>query len=62
MTEEEKRDPSILNASRVRRIARGAGVAERDVKDLIKQYKLTKKLMKRAKRAPTKLLSKLYKM
>lgn len=61
MTEEEKRDPSILNASRVRRIARGAGVAEKDVKDLIKQYKLMKKLVKAAKRAPQRLFPKLYK-
>ncbi|RLG00612.1 MAG: signal recognition particle protein [Candidatus Wolframiiraptor sp.] len=61
MTEDERRDPSILNSSRVRRIARGAGVTERDVKNLIKQYKLTKKLMKSAKRGPQRLLSKLYK-
>lgn len=62
MTKEEKIDPSILNSSRVRRIARGAGVTEKEVKTLIKQYKLTKKFMKSAKRAPTRLLSKLYKM
>lgn len=61
MTEEERHDPSILNASRVRRIARGAGVAERDVKDLVKQYKLMKKLVKTAKRAPQRLLTKLHK-
>ncbi len=56
MTQEERSDPSILNSSRIRRIARGAGVMERDVKALIKQYKLTKKLMKRARKAPHKLL------
>ncbi|MDW8021487.1 MAG: signal recognition particle protein Srp54 [Nitrososphaerota archaeon] len=61
MTVEERSDPSILNASRVRRIARGAGVSEKDVKDLIRQYKLMKKLMKAAKRAPQRLFPKLYK-
>ena len=56
MTREEKRDPSILDSSRIRRIARGAGVMEKDVKELVKQYKLMKKLMKKAKKAPHRLL------
>ena len=56
MTQEEKLDPNILDSSRIRRIARGAGVMEKDVKELIKQYKLMKKLMKRAKKAPHRLL------
>jgi signal recognition particle subunit SRP54 len=55
MTLEERRDPDILDASRVRRIARGAGVSEGDVKALLRQYKLTRKLIKRAKKAPHKL-------
>ncbi|MEM2846828.1 MAG: signal recognition particle protein Srp54 [Nitrososphaerota archaeon] len=57
MTPEERSDPSILDASRVRRIARGAGVAEGDVKALLRQYKLMKKLIKRARKAPHKLAS-----
>ena len=61
MTEEERRDPHILNSSRIKRIARGAGVTERDVKALIKQYKLTKKLMRTAKRTPHKILRQFYK-
>lgn len=56
MTPEERSDPSILNSSRIRRIARGAGVMERDVKALVKQYKLTKKLMKRVRKAPHRLM------
>ena len=60
MTAEEKMDPKILHSSRIRRIARGAGVSERDIKSLLKQYKLTKKLMKAAKRSPQKILRKLY--
>ncbi len=46
MTPEERKNPEILNSSRIKRIARGAGVLEGDVKKLIKQYNLMKKLMK----------------
>ena len=46
MTEEERVNPKVLNASRVRRIARGAGVSEREVKELIKYYERTVKLLK----------------
>ncbi|MDQ1281076.1 MAG: signal recognition particle subunit, partial [Thermoproteota archaeon] len=46
MTEEEKIDPKILNASRIRRVAKGSGTSEREVKDLVKQYFATRKLMK----------------
>ena len=56
MTQEEKLDPNILDSSRIRRIARGAGVMEKDVKELVKQYKLMKKLMKKVKKAPHRLL------
>lgn len=50
MTPEERRDPSLIDSSRARRIARGAGVAEKDVKQLIKRYNDTKRLMKTLKR------------
>ncbi len=55
MTKEEKTDPGILNDSRIRRIARGAGVSERDVKELIKNYQATKRMMKGMKRAKWKM-------
>ncbi len=51
MTPEERRDPTIIDSSRARRIARGAGVTERDVKQLIKRYNETKRLMKTLKRS-----------
>ena len=38
MTIEERRDPSILNASRKKRIARGSGTSVQDVNRLIKQF------------------------
>lgn len=55
MTPQERADIHILNSSRIRRIARGAGVTERDVKNLLKQYRMAKKMMKSAKRMPRRL-------
>ena len=46
MTLEEKLEPTIIRGSRLSRISRGSGVEERIIKDLIKQYKTMKKLMK----------------
>jgi signal recognition particle subunit SRP54 len=46
MTKEEKLNPKILKSSRIKRISKGSGTTEREVKDLIKQYDAMKKLMK----------------
>lgn len=46
MTVEERRNPSILNASRKKRIARGSGCSVQDVNRLIKQFNEMKKMMK----------------
>lgn len=45
MTEEEKKDPSIIKRDRIERIADGAGKTERDVRDLLKHYRQTKNMM-----------------
>ena len=50
MRPEEKDNPKLLNSSRVRRVARGSGTTERDVKDLLKQYVMMRKMMKMFKR------------
>ena len=50
MRAEEKENPKILNSSRVRRVARGSGTTERDVKDLLKQYAMMRKMLKMFKR------------
>jgi len=55
MTPEERRNPHIIDSSRIRRIARGSGVTERDVKNLLQQYNLSKRMMKAMKRTPWKL-------
>jgi len=46
MTPRERRDPTILNASRRRRIATGSGTALPDVNRLVKQFDEMRKMMK----------------
>jgi signal recognition particle subunit SRP54 len=46
MTEEEMLNPKLIKQSRIRRIARGSGVEETEVKELLKYYNNTKKTMK----------------
>ncbi len=46
MTKRERRDPSVLNASRRRRIAKGSGTSLPEVNRLIKQFSEMQKLMK----------------
>jgi signal recognition particle subunit SRP54 len=54
MTPEEKEKPKILSASRIRRVARGSGTKEKDVKELLERYSMMRKMMKtlRRKRFP----------
>jgi len=49
MTKEERMNPDIINTSRIRRIARGSGSSERDVKEMIAQYHRSKDVMKSMK-------------
>ena len=46
MTNEERENPQIVRASRVKRIARGSGMENKDVKELLKYYNMTKRMMK----------------
>lgn len=49
MTKDEKKNPEIVNESRRKRIARGSGLTEHEVKELVKQYSSSKTLMKQTK-------------
>jgi signal recognition particle subunit SRP54 len=49
MNKEEKKDPDIINESRRKRIARGCGLPEGDIKEMIKQYNTSKDIMKHNK-------------
>jgi signal recognition particle subunit SRP54 len=46
MTEEELEDPKIIKSSRVLRIARGSGTSPKDVRELLRQYNMSKKAIK----------------
>lgn len=46
MTMKERRHPDILNASRRKRIAAGAGVTVQDVNQLIRQFEQSRQMMK----------------
>ena len=50
MTKKEITDPKIIDRSRARRIARGAGVDVKDVERLIDSYNMMKRNVKRLKR------------
>ena len=60
MTQFERRDPKILNASRRRRIARGSGTQVQDVNRLIKQYQEAHRLMKSIKKSGMRGLPRLF--
>ncbi len=47
MTKKERENSEIIHASRIKRIAKGSGTSEKDVRDLLKQYELSKKMMKK---------------
>ena len=46
MTGWEKNEPAKIKAERIQRIARGSGVKEKDVRELIAQWKRSRKMMK----------------
>ena len=49
MTKQERANPDLFNASRIKRVARGSGMSERDVKELLTNYKRSKDVMKASK-------------
>lgn len=52
MTERERRQPKLLNASRRKRIAAGSGTSVQDVNRLMKNYEGMKKVMKQIGKRP----------
>ena len=50
MTPQERENPKVFNASRARRVARGSGTSEKEVKELLKQYVMMRKMLKMFKR------------
>ncbi|MBI2129752.1 signal recognition particle protein [Candidatus Woesearchaeota archaeon] len=60
MTKEELEDPEIIDSARTERIAKGSGCSTSIVRELVKQYKQSKKLVKMLKGqgSPEKLMKK----
>jgi signal recognition particle subunit SRP54 len=50
MSPEEKDNPKIFNASRMKRVARGSGTSEKEVKELLKQYVMMRRMLKTMRR------------
>jgi signal recognition particle subunit SRP54 len=55
MTPEEKENPKLFNYSRARRVARGSGTTEKDVKELLRQYIMMRRMLKMMKRKKGKM-------
>lgn len=49
MTKEERNNPSIINASRIKRIAKGSGRSEQEVRELLRNYEMMKSMMGKIK-------------
>ena len=57
MTKKEREFPDIIDGDRIKRISKGSGVPESEIRDLLKQYKMAKKMMKVMKgKDPEKML------
>ncbi len=50
MTQKEKRNPKILNASRRQRIAKGSGTTVQEINQFMKSFEMTQKMMKEMKK------------
>ncbi len=62
-TQEELENPDIISKTRIERIAKGSGTTIKDVRDLLKQYHQSKKLMRMMKgKKPEALMKKFSKM
>ena len=46
MTKDELEEPKLIKSSRIKRIAKGSGTSQKDVRDLLKQHEQMKKMMK----------------
>jgi len=60
MTPKERENPKILNSSRIRRVARGSGTSEKDVKELLQQYSAMKRMMKTLRRKKLPMFGKKF--
>lgn len=50
MTPKERENPKIFSSSRIHRVARGSGTSEKEVKELLQQYNMMRRMMKQLRR------------
>ena len=50
MTKKELGDPSLIKGDRIKRIAKGSGRQESDVRELLKQFDMSQKMLKKIKK------------
>src|SRR3989338_4585944 len=58
-TQQELEDPDVIDSQRIARIAKGSGSNETDVRELLKQYRQSKKMMKMFKGTNPKNMEKM---
>ena len=61
MTKYEKAHPNEIKSSRIKRIAKGSGTIEKEVKELLKQFEAGKKMIKKFKKGKLKNVNQLMK-
>ncbi|MBI4173292.1 MAG: signal recognition particle protein [Candidatus Aenigmarchaeota archaeon] len=49
MTRQEREDPEIIKSQRIARIAKGSGISQAEVRELLRNYKKAKQILKLAK-------------
>lgn len=59
MTKYEKQHPDEIKSSRVKRIAKGSGTIEKEVKEMLKQFEAGKKMIKKFKKGKLKNMNSL---
>ncbi|MBI2664618.1 signal recognition particle protein [Candidatus Woesearchaeota archaeon] len=61
MTKKELENPEMLDSERIERISKGSGISQPDIRELIKQHKQSKKMVKMFKGATPKNMEKMMK-
>jgi signal recognition particle subunit SRP54 len=60
MTLEEREKPKIFNASRIHRVASGSGTSDKEVKELLKQHSMMRKMVKAMRRRRGTFFNKIF--
>ena len=56
---ELERPDEVMDGERIQRISKGSGIQASEIREMLKQYKTVKKMMKMMKGSPDKMMKKL---